>query len=82
MVSFNLHNAPEWYSVIIPSLQMRKLRHWPKVTQLVREESGPKHFGFHTVIFNIIIINKNNNTERIPVPPLNGGENYSVLKFL
>ena len=51
---------------------MRKLRHWPKFTQVIRGKPEPKYSNSYTVIFNIIVINKNNNTERIPVPNVEG----------
>lgn len=66
-------------SIIFPLLQMRKLRQCPKYTQLVREEFEPKLSDFYTVIFNIIVISKTNDTERSPVPPLNSGGNTLSL---
>lgn len=47
---------------------MRKPKQCPKVIELVREEFETKHSV--TVIFNIFVINKNNNPERIPLSPL------------
>lgn len=39
---------------------MRKPRHLPGVTLLVGGEFEPRHSDSHTVVFNIIVTNKNN----------------------